>query len=138
VGFWVQFHLPLRVELKDRVKAIAGARWVRVRKSWFVPASEARGLLVALHGHAFELDAASREAFERAAQSQASALEVDDSAWAEASEPARRVQSPFLQEAAAYRARQAKLSFEGGTPAAQKPAKKVAGTTRAPATPQRT
>lgn len=110
VGFRVQFHLPLRVELKDRVKAIMGARWVRARRSWFVPASKARALLEALHGHAFELDASSRAAFERVAND--ASVQVDASQWAEVSEPKRTVQSPIMQEAAAYRARQAELSLE--------------------------
>src|SRR5690625_5477934 len=79
-GFRVQFHMPLRVELKDRVKAILGSRWVSARRSWFVPSHEARALLLALHGHAFEVDVQAQEHLQESADP---AFAYDADAWQE-------------------------------------------------------
>lgn len=107
-GFRVQFHMPLRVELKDRVKAILGSRWVSARRSWFVPSHEARALLLALHGHAFEVDAQAQEHLQEAADP---AFAYDADAWQELPVANAAPVSPILQEAAAYRARQTQLTL---------------------------
>lgn len=106
-GFRVQFHLPLRVDVKDRVKAIVGARWVNARKSWWVPHNAAGDLLAALHGLAFEIDAASQDRL-KAAGSDAEA----ESAWTAVPSPASAPVSPILAEAAAFHARQSQLSID--------------------------
>lgn len=108
--FHVHFRLPLRVDLKDRVKSIPGSRWDGARKSWFVPHDHARLLLKALHGEPFEVDEPTREKFQEAAA--AGDPPASDSAW---QTPPARVAAraaPIVQEAAAYRARQAQLPID--------------------------
>lgn len=108
-GFRVQFHMPLRVDLKDRVKAIAGARWVSARRSWFVPAAGSRELWVALHRHAFEVESTAQEMLRAASGEDAS---LGGSLWSVLAERGTAPVSPILQEAASYRARQTQLTLE--------------------------
>lgn len=108
--FHVHFRLPLRVDLKDRVKSIPGSRWDGARKSWFVPQDYALLLLKALHGAAFELDASTREKFREVAAQEGES--TDEDAWTTPPERTAVVAAPIVQEAAAYRARQAKLPLD--------------------------
>lgn len=111
-GFRVQFHLPLRVDIKDRVKAIVGARWVSARRSWWVPHNAAGDLLVALHGLAFEVDALSAERLTAAGTDAAGSSAAESSSWVAVSALSSSSSvAPILAEAVAYRARQSQLSF---------------------------
>lgn len=108
--FHVHFRLPLRVDLKDRVKSIPGSRWDGARKSWFVPHDHARLLLKALHGVAFDVDEPTREKFREAAADAGES--ADENTWQTAPERTAVLAAPILQEAAAYRARQTQLPID--------------------------
>src|SRR5690625_318393 len=99
-GFRVQFHMPLRLELTDRWKAILRSRWVSARRSWFVPSHEARALLLALHDHALAVHAHAQEHLQEAADP---AFPYDADAWRELPVANAAPLSPILQEAADYR-----------------------------------
>lgn len=92
------------------MKSIPGSRWDGAGRRWVVPHDHARRLLKALHGEPFDVDEPAREKFQEVASE--GDLPADESTW---QTPPARVAAraaPIVQEAAAYRARQAQLPIE--------------------------